>query len=206
MALRFDLRPDSANNNDLPRGVSGGRLVSSGVWFRSAGWFVGHGKSASDSLFAIPDHELRTVMQEPAGAEVLKGVMNLLHEIARCQNADANVAAVAMVYVCIDRLFAVQGGYRFVLQATLGILPASERTLWSTRDGQPVRRGGRLSLAVQAFVNAGLRPPPPAAVDVDKGSPRQPCSPPSVRRQGTAGSPSPAGTNGPYPRQTARRL
>jgi hypothetical protein len=40
----------------------------------------------------------------PQEAEILKGVMNLLHEIARCQNADANVAAVAMVYVCIDTM------------------------------------------------------------------------------------------------------
>jgi hypothetical protein len=43
-------------------------------------------------------------MEEPAGAELFKGVMNLLHEIARCQNADASVAAVAMVYVCIDTM------------------------------------------------------------------------------------------------------
>jgi hypothetical protein len=44
---------------------------------------------------------MRAIPQE---AEILKGVMNLLHEIARCQNADANVAAVAMVYVCIDTM------------------------------------------------------------------------------------------------------
>jgi hypothetical protein len=44
-------------------------------------------------------------MEEPAGAKLLKGVMNLLHdEIARCQNVDANVAAVAMVYICIDTM------------------------------------------------------------------------------------------------------
>jgi hypothetical protein len=57
--------------------------------------------------------------------------------------------------------------------------------------GQPVQHGGRLSLARQAFVNAGLRPPPSAAVGVDKRSPRQPCSPPSVRRKGMAERPAP---------------
>jgi hypothetical protein len=31
----------------------------------------------------------------PEEAEILKGVMNLLHEIARCQNADANVVGIS---------------------------------------------------------------------------------------------------------------
>src|ERR1700739_1456839 len=60
-----------------------------------------------------------------------------------------------------------------------------------THRGKPIQRGGRLSLARQTFVNAGLRPPPSAAVGVDKGSPRQLCSPPSVRRKRMAEPPSP---------------
>jgi hypothetical protein len=63
-----------------------------------------------------------------------------------------------------------------------------------THRAQPIQRGGRLSLARQTFVNAGLRPPPSAAVGVDKVSPRQPCSPPSVRRRGMAQRPPPTGT------------
>jgi hypothetical protein len=43
-------------------------------------------------------------MQAPQGAEILNGVFDLLDEIARCQNADAMVAAVAMVYVFIDTM------------------------------------------------------------------------------------------------------
>jgi hypothetical protein len=63
--------------------------------------------------------------------------------------------------------------------------------LLHTQRGQPIQRGGRLSLVRQTFVNAGLRPPPSAAVGVDKGSPRQLCSPPSVRRKRMAEPPSP---------------
>jgi hypothetical protein len=43
-------------------------------------------------------------MQPPPGTEILKGVMNLLNEIAQCQKADATVAAVAMIFVCIDTM------------------------------------------------------------------------------------------------------
>jgi hypothetical protein len=43
-------------------------------------------------------------MRAPQGAEILNGVFDLLNEIARCQNADATVAAVAMVYVFIDTM------------------------------------------------------------------------------------------------------
>ena len=43
-------------------------------------------------------------MQPSEEGEILKGVMSLLDEITRCQEADATVAAVAMVYVCIDTM------------------------------------------------------------------------------------------------------
>src|SRR5271163_4487632 len=43
-------------------------------------------------------------MQAPPGAEILNGVFDLLNEIVRCQEADATVAAVAMVYVFIDTM------------------------------------------------------------------------------------------------------
>jgi hypothetical protein len=43
-------------------------------------------------------------MQAPQGAEIFNGVFDLLNEIMRCQNADATVAAVAMVYVFIDTM------------------------------------------------------------------------------------------------------
>src|SRR5215469_12402274 len=88
------------------------------------------------------------------------------------------------------RLFAVQSGYWFVPARNLSALSVVSIVV-NTRDSQPIQRGGRLLLARQAFVNAGLRPPPPAAAGVDKGSPRQPCSPPCVRRKGTAEPPSP---------------
>ena len=60
-----------------------------------------------------------------------------------------------------------------------------------TQRGQPIQRGGRLSLARQTFVNAGLRPPPPAAGGVDKAFAHQPCLPPCVRRKRMAEPPSP---------------
>lgn len=40
----------------------------------------------------------------PPGAELLKPIMGLLDEITRCQDADAMVASVAMIYVCIDTM------------------------------------------------------------------------------------------------------
>jgi hypothetical protein len=43
-------------------------------------------------------------VQAPQGAEILNGVFDLLNEIMRCQNADATVAAIAMVYVFIDTM------------------------------------------------------------------------------------------------------
>jgi hypothetical protein len=43
-------------------------------------------------------------MQASGEGEILKGIMNLLDEIVRCQKADATAAAVAMVYVCIDTM------------------------------------------------------------------------------------------------------
>lgn len=77
-----------------------------------------------------------------------------------------------------------------------GLFPSATCSVGSARKqspayqhGQPIQHGGRLSLERQTFVNAGLRPQPSAAVGVDKGSPLQPCSPPSVRRQGMAACP-----------------
>jgi hypothetical protein len=43
-------------------------------------------------------------MQVSGEGEIHKGMKNLLDEIIRCQKADATVAAVAMVYVCIDTM------------------------------------------------------------------------------------------------------
>ncbi len=39
-----------------------------------------------------------------ASADPMKGIMNLLTEIKRCQDADATISAVTMTYVCIDTM------------------------------------------------------------------------------------------------------
>jgi hypothetical protein len=43
-------------------------------------------------------------MQAPEEPAILKGLINLLSEITRCQAADATAAAVAMIYICIDTM------------------------------------------------------------------------------------------------------
>jgi hypothetical protein len=39
-----------------------------------------------------------------ASADPIAGIMHLLNEIKRCQDADATVAATTMVYICIDTM------------------------------------------------------------------------------------------------------
>jgi hypothetical protein len=81
-------------------------------------------------------------------------------------------------------------GSSLFLPATFSVRPRVSNRL-HTQRGEPIQRGGRLSLVRRTFVNAGLRPPPSAAVGVDKGSPHQLCSPPSVRRKRMAEPSSP---------------